>query len=72
VLDPAVLADAGVLDPAVLADATAFAFGDVYRTALVLIALGWCLVWTLRHRPQPASVAAEVEHLEPAGLELVA
>jgi hypothetical protein len=37
--------------PALLENATAFAFGDVYRTALILVAVGWCLVWTLR-RPR--------------------
>jgi MFS family permease len=52
----------GAPSPSMLADASAFAFGDVYRTALVLIVIGWCLVWTLR-RPQPA--APEVEKLEP-------
>jgi EmrB/QacA subfamily drug resistance transporter len=56
----------GVLSPSLLADATAFAFGDAYRAALVIIAVGWCLVWTL-NRGQKAS--AEVEHLEPAIVE---
>jgi hypothetical protein len=31
-----------------LANAAAFAFGDVYRTALVIAAVAWLLVWTLR------------------------
>jgi hypothetical protein len=48
------LATGGAPTPALLADATAFAFGDVYRTALIVVAIGWCLVWTLR-RPRPAS-----------------
>jgi EmrB/QacA subfamily drug resistance transporter len=40
--------------PAMLADAAAFAFGDVYRTALAVAAMAWLLVWTLR-RLQPAA-----------------
>jgi EmrB/QacA subfamily drug resistance transporter len=45
------LAAGGALSPALLADAMAFAFGDVYRTALIVVAVGWCLVWTLRRPP---------------------
>jgi EmrB/QacA subfamily drug resistance transporter len=44
-----------------LADAAAFAFGDVYRVALVVIAVAWCLVWTLRRVQlvaEPTSPAA--------------
>jgi EmrB/QacA subfamily drug resistance transporter len=62
-------ATAGAPSPALLADATAFAFGDVYRTAMIVIAVGWCLVWTLR-RAQPAS--AEVQRLEPMRVEQAA
>jgi predicted MFS family arabinose efflux permease len=36
------------LTPALLQNASALAFGDVYRIALVIAAVGWCLVWTLR------------------------
>jgi EmrB/QacA subfamily drug resistance transporter len=53
-----------------IVDATAFAFGDVYRVALVIIALGWCLVWTLR-RGQ-ATQPAEVEHFQPSAVESAA
>jgi hypothetical protein len=38
-----------------LSDAAAFAFGDVYRTALVVAGVAWLLVWTLR-RVEPAHV----------------
>jgi hypothetical protein len=48
------LASGGAPTPALLEDATAFAFGDVYRTALVVVAVGWGLVWTLR-RPRSGS-----------------
>jgi hypothetical protein len=48
-------------------DAVALAFGDIYRVALVILALGWCLVWTLR-RPRP-SAAAEPGPTEPASFE---
>lgn len=37
---------------AMLTDAAAFAFGDVYRTALVVAVVAWLLVWTQR-RIQP-------------------
>ncbi|HYW86300.1 MAG TPA: hypothetical protein VFB50_00910, partial [Chloroflexota bacterium] len=47
-------AAAGTPSSQLLADAAAFAFGDVYRTALVMVAFAWCLVWTLR-RIQPAA-----------------
>jgi hypothetical protein len=47
------LAAGGAPSPTLLADATAFAFGDVYRTALGVVAVGWCLVWTLRRPAQP-------------------
>jgi MFS family permease len=49
----AAAAAGGAPTPSLLADATAFAFGDVYRTAMIVVAVGWCLVWTLR-RGQPA------------------
>jgi EmrB/QacA subfamily drug resistance transporter len=60
----------GGATPALLADATAFAFGDVYRVALAILAVGWCLAWTLQ-RAQPDH-AAEVEHLRPARAESAA
>jgi EmrB/QacA subfamily drug resistance transporter len=47
------IAAGGQPSPAMLADAAAFAFGDVYRTALMIVVVAWLLVWTLR-RPQPA------------------
>jgi EmrB/QacA subfamily drug resistance transporter len=56
------------------ADATALAFGDVYRVALVIAAIGWALVWTLR-RPLPESEAmptAEPERLPAAAVETAA
>ena len=59
----------GSPSPALLADATAFAFGDVYRTAMIVVAVGWCLVWTLRRAP-PAS--AEIQRLEPVRVEQAA
>jgi EmrB/QacA subfamily drug resistance transporter len=60
---------AGVaLTPSLVADATAFAFGDVYRTALALIIIGWFLVWTLRHR-QPTSAQGDVEPIRPVAME---
>jgi EmrB/QacA subfamily drug resistance transporter len=55
------LATGGAPTPALLADATAFAFGDVYRTALMVVAVGWCLVWTLR-RPRAASEPLNAGH----------
>jgi EmrB/QacA subfamily drug resistance transporter len=64
----AAIANAGALTPSLIADATAFAFGDVYRTALILIAVGWVLVWTLRHR-EPAAAGGEVEEIRPAIME---
>jgi EmrB/QacA subfamily drug resistance transporter len=53
--------------PAALADAVAFAFGDVFRVALVILGIGWCLVWTFR-RPR-SSAAAEIRSLEASALE---
>ena len=53
--------------PALLADAVAFAFGDVYRVALVILGVGWCLVWTLR-RPRPSG-AAKPGSIDPASFE---
>jgi hypothetical protein len=50
------VAAGGTPSATALADATAFAFGDVYRTALIVVAVGWCLVWTLR-RSTPTSVS---------------
>jgi EmrB/QacA subfamily drug resistance transporter len=41
-----------------LPDATALAFGDVYRVALVIISFGWLLVWTLRSTPPIQATAA--------------
>jgi hypothetical protein len=55
--------------PTVLADATALAFGDVYRVALVIITFGWLLVWTLRRTAPihvPATERAPAAALEPA------
>jgi len=63
----AAVASGGVLTPSLVADATAFAFGDVYRTALILIVVGWLLVWTLRQRH--AVVPAEVEAMRPVVME---
>jgi EmrB/QacA subfamily drug resistance transporter len=53
----ATVAAGGFPTPELITNATAIAFGDVYRTALVVVAIGWCLVWTLR-RAQPAPVIA--------------
>jgi EmrB/QacA subfamily drug resistance transporter len=50
------VAAGGVPSATALANATAFAFGDVYRTALIVVAVGWCLVWTLR-RSEPTSAS---------------
>jgi EmrB/QacA subfamily drug resistance transporter len=55
------LAAGGFPTPALLADATAFAFDDVYRTALVMVVAAWCLAWTMRRiraadEPPAASV----------------
>jgi MFS family permease len=53
------------------ADGMAFAFGDVYRGALVIVVVGWFLVWTLRRipmtaeAPQPA-VGTQRAEREPA------
>jgi EmrB/QacA subfamily drug resistance transporter len=52
-----------------LPDATALAFGDVYRVALVIISFGWLLAWTLRSTPHvaaPAPGRAPSTSLEPA------
>ena len=56
----------GTATAAMVENATAFAFGDVYRDALVVAAVGWCLVWVIgRSRPdaepQPAERAAVAE-----------
>jgi EmrB/QacA subfamily drug resistance transporter len=40
--------------PSALQDAAALAFGDVYRTALVLVVIAWALAWTLRRAPAPS------------------
>jgi EmrB/QacA subfamily drug resistance transporter len=40
--------------PAALQNAAAFAFGDVYRTALLVVAVAWLLAWTLRRIPAAA------------------
>jgi EmrB/QacA subfamily drug resistance transporter len=56
----------GALTPPAVADATAFAFGDVYRAALLVIAIGWLLAWTLR-RVRPAE--AEIEQLRRSVVE---
>jgi predicted MFS family arabinose efflux permease len=45
----------GNLTPELVQNATAFAFGDVYRIALAVAAVGWCLVWTLRRVRPPMS-----------------
>ena len=61
-------ANGGAVTPSVIADASAFAFGDVYRTALVVVALGWPLVWTLRSQtatPMAEGVAAVPEPVAP-------
>jgi MFS family permease len=55
----ATIAASGVQTPALLQNATALAFGDVYRIALIVAALGWCLVWTLR-QTRPAALESEV------------
>ena len=55
------LAAGGQPSPAMLADAAAFAFGDVYRTALVFVAVAWCLVWTLRRGQLAAAPATRAE-----------
>jgi len=49
----ATVAAGGQPSAAMLTDAAAFAFGDVYRTAMVVASVAWLLVWTLR-RVQPA------------------
>jgi EmrB/QacA subfamily drug resistance transporter len=59
---------AGQPTPALLADASAWAFGDVFRSAMLLAVVAWGLAWTLRRRapavlvpsarPLPHEVAA--------------
>jgi hypothetical protein len=44
--------------PALIENATAFAFGDVYRVAMLVALVGWCLVWTLRRSSSAASEPA--------------
>jgi EmrB/QacA subfamily drug resistance transporter len=51
------LVSGGAPSSALLDNATAFAFGDVYRTALVVVIVGWGLVWTLR-RPRSTAEPA--------------
>jgi EmrB/QacA subfamily drug resistance transporter len=64
----AAAAAGGAATPALVDNATAFAFGDVYRTALVIAAVGWCLVWVLGRsrsfsdREPLGESAAEHEH----------
>src|SRR6266568_3048724 len=65
----ATLASGGTPSPGLLADATAFAFGDVYRSALALVIVGWCLVWTLRRAKAPT---IELEDVRPAAIEQAA
>jgi EmrB/QacA subfamily drug resistance transporter len=50
----AAAAAAGQPSPAALQNAAALAYGDVYRSALVLVGLAWLLAWTLRRRPAAA------------------
>jgi EmrB/QacA subfamily drug resistance transporter len=66
----AALASGGAPSPGLLADATAFAFGDVYRCALVLVVVGWCLVWTLRRPRTPTTI--EFEDVGPLAIERAA
>ena len=53
-LAEATVAAGGQPSQAMLTNAAAFAFGDVYRTALVVACVAWLLVWTLR-RVEPSS-----------------
>jgi EmrB/QacA subfamily drug resistance transporter len=56
----ATAAAGGQPSPVQLADASAQAFGDVYLVATVLVAIGWCLAWTLRPI-KPGSTEAVVQ-----------
>jgi EmrB/QacA subfamily drug resistance transporter len=42
------------------------AFGDVYRAALVLLVIGWVLVWLLRRTPSQVAAPVEIEEFQPA------
>jgi len=62
------IAAGGTATAAMLENATAFAFGDVYRVALVVAAVGWCLVWLLggsRPAPEPATSVQRSASREP-------
>jgi EmrB/QacA subfamily drug resistance transporter len=51
---------AGQPSSSLMADAAALAFGDVYRTALVVVCAAWVLAWTLRRpqlAPEPATAS---------------
>jgi hypothetical protein len=63
----AALAAGGSPSATALANATAFAFGDVYRTALLVVALGWCLVWTLRRSAPTSSPGRPGAHADGEG-----
>ncbi|HEY3061329.1 MAG TPA: DHA2 family efflux MFS transporter permease subunit [Chloroflexota bacterium] len=58
-------AAAGQPSAAALADAAAWAFGDVFRAALVLAVIGWALAWTLRRPARPASAPSAEHEPEP-------
>ena len=51
--------------PEALADAAALAFGDVYRTAIGVVAFAWLLAWTLRRRPAAPAPSAPGAPAEP-------
>jgi hypothetical protein len=63
-----VAAAGGQATPSILANAAALAFGDVYRTALVMAAVAWCLAWTLRPGksagPRSGRGAADPTHVD--------
>jgi EmrB/QacA subfamily drug resistance transporter len=56
----ATAAAGGQPSAAMLTDAAAFAFGDVYRTALVIATVAWVLVWTLRRVNPLANAGSQI------------
>jgi MFS family permease len=64
----ATVAAGGQPSQTMLTNAAAFAFGDVYRTAMVVAGVAWLLVWTLR-RVQPTGGSGSSANRPPTSRE---